>query len=91
MCGFELSLFSLYVAILHTVGLNLLHFCGYKSGLRLIFVTSKVSSSIREAIVLQFHCTLKEDVNGSLQLEQFGPCPKLNLGVFLTNVLAVVL
>lgn len=89
VCSFELSLVSLYVAILplHAAGLNLLHFCGYKSGLRLIFVPSKVSSGVREVIFLQFCCSLKEDVNGCLQLEQFGPCPKLKLAVFLTNVL----
>lgn len=93
VCSFKLSLFFLYVAILplHTAGLNLLHFHGHKSGLRLIFITSKVSSGIREAIGLQFHCSLKKDVNGSLQLEQFGPWPELKLGVFLTNVLAVLL
>lgn len=93
VCGFELSLVSFYVAILplHTAGLNFLHFCGYKSGLRLIFVTSKVSSDIREAVVLQFHCSLKEDISGSLQLKQFGPCSKLKLGVFMSNVLAGLL
>lgn len=93
VCSFELSLVSLYVAILplHAAGLNLLHFCGYKSGLRLIFVTSRVSSGIRVAIVLQILCSLKEDLNGSLQLEKFGPWPKLKLRVVLTNVLAGLL
>lgn len=90
MCSFELSLVSLHVAMLplYAAGLNLLHFCCHKGGLELIFVTGKVSSGIGEAVVLQFHCSLKEDVNGALQLKQFEPCPKLKLRVFLTNVLA---
>lgn len=92
-CSFELSLVSFHVAILplHVAGLNLLHFCGYKAGLGLIFVTGKVSSGIRKTIVIQFHCSLEEDVDGSLQLKRFGPCPKLKLRVFLANVLGGLL
>ena len=69
-CSALNSISCLTVVPLHGIGLNIAHYCGYKAGLRFIFVVSGISSDTGEYHTVLLALLLNKDL---LKLENFVP------------------